>query len=98
MKKLAFALVTAACLVAPVQAMAQSKEPPEKESKLIAANEGWTSGQLLAIAGGAVVGVGAAHILVPSIMMNHAIGLIGGSLIGYYWYANEAPLKTKQSG
>jgi len=27
--------------------------------------------------------------------MNHAIGLIGGSLIGYYWYANEAPLKTK---
>ncbi len=103
MKKLAFALVTAACLAAPVQAMAEPKEAPAKEasakeSKMMTANEGWTSSQILAIAGGAVVGYVAADILVPGIMMKNAIGLIGGSLIGYYWYTNESPKEMKHSG
>ncbi|NDA45794.1 MAG: hypothetical protein EBY21_00655 [Alphaproteobacteria bacterium] len=103
MKKLAFAFVTAACLAAPVQAMAQTKEAPAKEapakeSKMMATNEGWTSGQVLAIAGGAVVGYLAADILVPGMMMKNALGLIGGSVLGYYWYTNETPQQMKHPG
>ena len=52
MKKLALALAAAACLSAPVQAVAQSKPAPAIESKSAKA-EGWTSGKILAVAGGA---------------------------------------------
>ena len=90
MKKLALALAAAACLSAPVQAVAQSKPSPAIESKSAKA-EGWTSGKILAVAGGAVVGILAADIIVPGIMMKNAIGLIGGAVLGYYWYTNELP-------
>ncbi len=90
MKKLALALAAAACLSAPVQAVAQSKPAPAIESKSAKA-EGWTSGKILAVAGGAVVGILAADIIVPGIMMKNAIGLIGGAVLGYYWYTNELP-------
>ena len=54
MKKLALALAAAACLSAPVQAVAQSKPALAIESKSANA-AGWTSGKILAVAGGAVV-------------------------------------------
>lgn len=90
MKKLAFACVAAACLAAPVQAMAQSKPAPGTEPKSAQA-EGWTSSKILAVAGGAVVGAIAVDILLPGIVMKEAIGLIGGGVLGYYWYTNEVP-------
>lgn len=98
MKKLAFAFVAVTCLAAPIQAMAQTKEAPAMEHKMGAKAEGWTSNQVLAIAGGAVVGYLVADILVPGMMMKNAIGLIGGSAIGYYWYGKESPQKTDHPG
>jgi len=68
--------------------MAQSKNEPSMEAKSVS-SDGWTTGKILTIAGGAVVGVLAADILIPGLMMKTAIGLIGGGVLGYYWYSNE---------
>ena len=51
MKKIAFVLVAAACLAAPVQVMAQTKPAPAMEMKS-ASTEGWTPRKVLAVVGG----------------------------------------------
>ena len=90
MKKIAFVLVAAACLAAPVQVMAQTKPAPAVEMKS-ASSEGWTPRKVLAVVGGAAVGVLAADILLPGLMMKNAIGVVGGAVLGYYGYSNELP-------
>ncbi len=95
MKKLALALAAASFLASPVQAIAQSKPALAIESKTAPA-EVWTSGKVLAVATGAVVGVVAADIILPGIMMKEAIGLVGGAVLGYYWI-KELPLQTSPS-
>ncbi len=96
MKKMIFACAAAACLLAPVQAMAQSKPAPTVEIKAAQSNE-WTGRQILAVAGGAIVGAIVVDALLPGIMMKTAIGMIGGGTLGYYWYTNEVPPMMKQT-
>ena len=90
MKKITFVLVAAACLAAPVQVMAQTKPVPAMEMKSASA-EGWTPSKVLAVVGGATIGVLAANILLPGLMMKNAIGVMGGAVLGYYGYSNELP-------
>ena len=90
MKNIAFVLVAAACLAAPVQVMAQTKPAPAVEMKSASA-EGWTPSKVLAVVGGAAIGFLAADILLPGFMMKNAIGVVGGAVLGYYGYSNELP-------